>query len=191
MSVEQDLRDRGNDSCELCGGKDGLTVYAVAPKEGKLAYNCVMTCETCYEQLGDETQVDPNHWRCLNDSMWSEANSVKVVAWRMLTQLKGQGWPDDLLDMMYMDEETTLWAKEGVEAASTNGVIHRDSNGVVLSTGDSVVLIKDLDVKGSSLTAKRGAAVRNIRLDPDNEEYIEGKVDGQTVVIITKYVKKI
>ena len=36
MSVEQDLRDRGNDSCELCGGKDGLTVYAVAPKEGKL-----------------------------------------------------------------------------------------------------------------------------------------------------------
>ena len=124
--------------------------------------------------------------------MWSEANSVKVVvAWRMLTQLKGQGWPDDLLDMMYMDEETTLWAKEGVEAASTNGVIHRDSNGVVLSTGDSVVLIKDLDVKGSSLTAKRGAAVRNIRLDPDNEEYIEGKVDGQTVVIITKYVKKI
>ena len=54
-----------------------------------------------------------------------------------------------------------------------------------------MVLIKDLDVKGSSLTAKRGAAVRNIRLDPDNEEYIEGKVDGQTVVIITKYVKKI
>jgi protein PhnA len=78
-----------------------------------------------------------------------------------------------------------------VEAAPTSGIIHRDSNGVVLSTGDAVVLIKDLDVKGSSLTAKRGAAVRNIRLDPDNEEYIEGKVDGQTVVIITKYVKKI
>ena len=191
MSVEQDLRDRGNDSCELCGGKEGLTVYTVAPKEGKLADNCVMTCETCYDQLGDETKVDANHWRCLNDSMWSEANAVKVLAWRMLTQLKGQGWPNDLLDMMYMDEETTLWAKEGVEAAPTSGIIHRDSNGVVLSTGDAVVLIKDLDVKGSSLTAKRGAAVRNIRLDPDNEEYIEGKVDGQTVVIITKYVKKI
>jgi protein PhnA len=53
--------------------------------------------------------------------------------------------------------------------------------------GDSVVLIKDLKVKGSSA---RGTAVRNIRLDHDNAEFIEGKVDGQTIVIITLYVKK-
>ncbi|HLT53484.1 MAG TPA: alkylphosphonate utilization protein, partial [Flavobacteriaceae bacterium] len=67
---------------------------------------------------------------------------------------------------------------------------HKDSNGNVLENGDSVVLVKDLDVKGSSLTAKRGTVVRNIRLDPDNVEYIEGKVDGQQIVILTKYVKK-
>jgi protein PhnA len=48
--------------------------------------------------------------------------------------------------------------------------------------GDSVVLIKDLKVKGSSIVAK-GTAVRNIRLDHDNAEFIEGKVDGQTIVI--------
>lgn len=54
-----------------------------------------------------------------------------------------------------------------------------------------MVLIKDLQVKGSSLVAKRGAAVRNIRLDPDNKTYTEAKVEGQLVVIITDYVKKI
>jgi protein PhnA len=52
--------------------------------------------------------------------------------------------------------------------------------------GDSVVLIKDLKVKGSSMVAKQGTAVRNIRLDHDNAEFIEGKVDGQTIVIITQ-----
>jgi len=190
MSIEQDLRDRGSDSCELCGGKAGLTVYAVAPLDGNVVENCVMTCETCSEQLQDAEKVDANHWRCLNDSMWADANVVKVVAWRMLTQLKEEGWPADLLDMMYMDEETTAWAKAGFEDAPVGDVIHRDSNGVLLNVGDSVVLIKDLPVKGSSMIAKRGTPVRNIRLDPDNETYIEGKVDGQTIVIITEYVKK-
>jgi protein PhnA len=53
-----------------------------------------------------------------------------------------------------------------------------------------VNLIKDLDVKGSSLNAKIGTAVRMIRLVHDNTEQIEGKVDGQTIIILTKYVKK-
>ena len=72
-----------------------------------------------------------------------------------------------------------------------NKIIHRDSNGVILEHGDSVVLIKDLKVKGSSMVAKQGTAVRNIRLDHENADYIEGRVDGQTIVIITQYVKKI
>jgi protein PhnA len=63
-------------------------------------------------------------------------------------------------------------------------------NGVVLQAGDSVVLIKDLKVKGSSMVAKQGTAVRNIRLDRENAEYIEGKVGPTQIVIITKYVKK-
>ena len=66
---------------------------------------------------------------------------------------------------------------------------HIDSNGVVLQAGDTVTLIKDLDVKGSSLVAKRGTAVRNIGLT-SNPEHIEGRVDGQRIVILTKYVKK-
>ncbi|MDB9883446.1 PhnA domain-containing protein [Bacteroidia bacterium] len=190
MSVEQDLRDRGGDSCELCGSKKGLTIFVVAPKDDKNANNCVMTCETCNDQLTNPEKIDTNHWRCLNDSIWAEANAVKVVAWRTLTHLKGEGWPADLLDMMYMDQETEEWAKGNIEEANPNAIVHRDSNGVILEHGDSVVLIKDLPVKGSSMIAKRGTPVRNIRLDLDNERYIEGKVEGQTIVIITEYVKK-
>jgi protein PhnA len=124
--------------------------------------------------------------------MWSEVPGVQVVAWRMLNRLKNEGWPQDLLDMMYLDEESLKWAEatgEGLEESEK--IIHKDVNGVVLQTGDSVVLIKDLKVKGSSMVAKQGTAVRRISLDSENAEYIEGKVDGQHIVIITKYVKKI
>jgi len=96
------------------------------------------------------------------------------------------------LDMMYLDEENLVWAKAtGEGEADENEIIHRDVNGVVLKTGDSVVLIKDLKVKGSSLVAKQGTAVRRISLDRDNAEFIEGKVGPTQIVIITKYVKKI
>ena len=69
--------------------------------------------------------------------------------------------------------------------------VWKDSNGNTLENGDTVTIIKDLKVKGSSMVAKQGTAVRNIRLDHENAEYIEGKVDGQQIVIITQYVKKI
>ena len=110
----------------------------------------------------------------------------------MLHHLKAEGWPQDLLDMMYMEEEVKAWAKAGIsEETETKGLVHRDSNGVVLEAGDSVVLIKDLKVKGSSMVAKQGTAVRRISLDHENEKYIEGKVDGQQIVLVTDYVKKI
>ena len=69
-------------------------------------------------------------------------------------------------------------------------VTHRDSNGVVLAQGDTVVLIKDLVVKGAGFTAKRGTAVRGIALVADNAGQIEGRVEGQKIVILTEFVKK-
>lgn len=90
--------------------------------------------------------------------------------------------------MIYLDEDTLAWAKTGL--TDPNLKKHVDCNGVELSGGDSIVIIKDLKVKGGGFTAKRGTAVRNIRLVHDNHEQIEGKVDGQTIVILTEYVKK-
>jgi protein PhnA len=123
--------------------------------------------------------------------MWSQVPAVQVLAWRMLNRLRGEGWPQDLLDMMYLDDETLSWAQATGDHLSDDEVVrHRDSNGAVLEAGDTVTLIKDLNVKGSSLVAKRGTAVRNISLVPDNPEHIEGRVEGQQIVILTKFVKK-
>ncbi len=187
MSLSKELETRSNGACELCGSTENVNGFAVEATNEEIA-----ACTTCVSQIEDADLVEPNHWRCLNDSMWSTVPAVQVMAWRMLTRLRAEGWPQDLLDMLYLDEETLELAKatgEGEEVGDK--IIHRDSNGVILEAGDSVVLIKDLPVKGSSMVAKRGTAVRRISLDHENAEYIEGKVDGIQIVIITKFVKKL
>ncbi|MDX8405853.1 MAG: PhnA domain-containing protein [Mariprofundus sp.] len=189
MAIEKALQARSESKCELCGATDHLGVFAVPPASDGSADQSILACDTCRDQVENPDNVDANHWRCLNDSMWSQVPAVQVVAWRMLTRLRGEGWPQDLLDMMYMEDETKAWAEAGI-VAEEEKIIHRDTNGVILEAGDSVTLIKDLDVKGSSLTAKRGTAVRNIRLVQDHADQIEGRVDGQQIVILTQYVKK-
>lgn len=190
MSVERELKKRARHRCELCGREDGLSITNVSPYTEESVNHSIVLCSVCSAQVENPETADPNHWRMLNDSIWHELDAIKVVSWRMLHHLKlaGVDWAADLQDMMYMEEQVEEWAKDGLP--KEGALIHKDSNGVTLSAGDSVVLIKDLDVKGSSLTAKRGTAVRNIRLDPENETFIEGKVEGQTIVIITEYVKK-
>ena len=192
MSVEQELFQRSGSKCELCSSTEDPQIYEVPESPTKGAESAILACNTCKEQLEDPEKVEANHWRCLNDSMWSTVPAVQVVAWRMLTKLKNEGWPQDLLDMMYMEEDVKEWAKATeVADPAAKQIVHRDSNGVILEAGDSVVLIKDLKVKGSSMVAKQGTAVRRISLDHENAEYIEGRVDGQQIVIITQYVKKL
>lgn len=189
--MEKELQQRSGNKCELCASEENLGVFGLPNSPVSGADAAIYVCEVCKEQLENKEKVEPNHWRCLNDSMWSTVPAVQVVAWRMLNQLKAEGWPQDLLDMMYMDDDTKEWAKAGETKENENVLVHRDSNGVILETGDSVVLIKDLKVKGSSMVAKQGTAVRRISLDHENEKFIEGRVDGQQIVIITDFVKKI
>ena len=191
MSLEKSLQDRSGNKCELCGAEENLGTYQVGPNAHGTEKDTVYLCSTCIDQIENPDNVDANHWRCLNDSMWSEVDAIKVLSWRMLNRLKSEGWPQDLLDMMYMDDDTAEWAKAtGEGIAEEDKVIHKDSNGAILQAGDSVVLIQDLKVKGGGFTAKRGTAVRKISLVHDNPEQIEGKVDGQQIVILTQYVKK-
>jgi len=192
MSVLADLESRSGSTCELCTGISNLEVFEVEPVSVSGVDSSILACEICRTQIEDPKLTDANHWRCLNDSMWSEYDSVKVVAWRMLSRLKSEGWPKDLLDIMYLEPEVLDWAKAtGEGLAESERIIHRDVNGVILQNGDSVVLVKDLKIKGSSQVAKQGTAVRRISLDRENAEYIEGKVGPTLTVIITKYVKKI
>jgi len=191
MSLIEDLKNRSGHQCEFCSSKDNLSIYEVPPISTGGVDGSVLVCSTCKGQIENSETTDANHWRCLNESMWSEYRAVKVVAWRMLSRLKKEGWPQDLLDMLYLDDEELNFAKATNEHLDeSEKVIHRDCNGYILQAGDSVVLIKDLKVKGSSMVAKQGTAVRRISLDPENANYIEGKVGAQTIVIITDYVKK-
>jgi protein PhnA len=69
-------------------------------------------------------------------------------------------------------------------------IVVKDSNGTVLSDGDSVTLIKDLKVKGTSVTLKRGTLVKNIRLTDDEDE-IECNVEKvKGLVLRTEFLKK-
>jgi protein PhnA len=193
MSIEKELYSRSGSLCELCGATEDLRAYEVAnlaPSKGT-SDNNILVCATCYTQIENPEQMEANHWRCLNESMWSTVPAVQVMAWRMLSRLRSEGWPQDLLDMLYLDEETLEWAKATGEGGNDEDAVkHIDSNGVQLQSGDTVTLIKDLNVKGGGFTAKRGTAVRNISLVADNSEHIEGRVEGQLIVILTKYVKK-
>ena len=192
MTIETVLLSRSAAKCELCSSQGGLLVYGIPPDPDGSADQSVMICATCAEQVEDPEKTDAHHWRCLNDSMWSQEPPVQVMAWRMLTRLSAEGWPQDLLDMLYLDEDTLVWAQASGEGQSEqeSGSGHKDSNGALLEAGDTITLIKDLNVKGAGFTAKRGTAVRNISLVPDNPEHIEGRVNGQQIVILTKFVKK-
>lgn len=192
MSVLSELETRSDAKCELCGNGSDVKPYQIKPINTGGIDEHIYACNTCVSQIDDPSITDANHWRCLNESMWSEYDSVKVVVWRMLNRLKNEGWPQDLLDMLYLEDEVLKWAEATGEGLSEDEkIIHKDCNGALLSAGDTVTLTKDLDVKGGgNFTAKRGTAVRNISLTHDNAAHIEGRVNGIHIVILTKFVKK-
>ncbi|MBT6330391.1 MAG: PhnA protein [Kordiimonadaceae bacterium] len=186
MTIKDDLNDSAQSKCELCSSTEKLEIFEVGPDSDGSADQCVLLCDICR----NPHKSDVHHWRCLSDSMWTPVPAVQVLAWRMLNQLTDEAWARDLLDMLYLDDETAAWANAGAVKPEEAAVIHKDSNGAALTAGDTVVLIKDLNVKGAGFTAKRGTAVRNISLVPDNEAHIEGRVEGQHIVILTEFVKK-
>jgi len=188
--IDKNLLERSQNQCELCASTENLGKLLVSPREGSDVSDFVQVCPTCRSQINRTEELDTNHWRCLNDSIWSPVSAVKVIAYRMLHRLKDTNWAPDLLDMIYMEADELIWAKADLPADGDSANVHKDSNGQELQTGDSVVLIKDLKVKGANFTAKRGTAVRRITLDRNNTNHIEGKINGQHIVILTEFVKK-
>lgn len=187
----EELQSRSDNKCELCLSANDLAIYEVPPVETPTVDNSIYVCSVCKGQLEKTEQIDPEHWKVLSDTMWSSYLPVQVTAWRMLSRLRQEAWAANNLDILYLDEDTLAWAKKtGDHEADATVAFHQDSNGTRLFEGDTVVLVKTLDVKGSSLSAKLGTVVKNIRLVPDNTEQIEGKIEGQTIVILTKYLRK-
>lgn len=190
MTIEQTLLDRSGSKCELCPADTDLSAYAVPPVTDESAERSVMVCHTCRSQIDNPDSMDANHWRCLTETMWSQEPAVQVMAYRLLSRLSTESWAQDQLEMLYLEDETKAWAEVGMEAADDDDSEPTlDSNGARLDAGDTVTLIKDLDVKGAGFTAKRGTAVRGISLT-NNPEQIEGRVNGVRIVLLTKFLKK-
>ena len=138
--MEKQLEERSGGKCELCSAQEELHQLIVSPRTGGNLEDCVAICSKCQDLINGDAS-DSNHWRCLNDSMWSEFSAVKVQVWRLLNSIKEEGWPIDLLDMMYLSEEEMAWAK-----AEDEKVFHLDSNGVELKAGDSVTIIASVHI---------------------------------------------
>ncbi len=186
----QALLTRSNSQCELCTATTDLQPRGVPPEAADTAFDPdrhVLACSTCRAQLDGEVELDPRHWHGLREAIWSETPAVQVAAWRQLQKLRAEGWAQELLDQAWLADEVRAWAEAGLAA---DGPATVDSNGTPLQDGDSVTLIKDLDVKGAGFTAKRGTLVKKIRLT-DDPGLVEGKVDRVGIYLKTEFLKKV
>lgn len=183
------LINRANNICELCSDTSKLTAFTVSPKSDDSIENQVAVCEKCNSAINSNDYSDTNHWRALTGSIWSEVPAVQVLSFRILNKLKSESWAQETIDSVYLEESIQDWAM-AEERANADKIIHKDAYGNVLEAGDNVVLIENLNVKGTSYIAPKGTQVKKIRLVFDNAEQIEGKINGDTIVILTKFLKK-
>jgi protein PhnA len=180
------LAKRSNRQCEICQSGESLSAFLV-PESPDTSPNChLYICAKCATYIENDGAYDPQHFRCLTNSMWSPTAAVQVMCYRLLHKCLPESWAQDAIDILYLEEDNLHWAQAGLVAEKEPTI---DTNGITLHAGDAVTIIKDLDVKGTSFIAKRGTAVRNISLS-ENPLHIEGKVNGQRIVIIASYTKK-
>lgn len=183
-TIRTELQARSNGDCELCNNETATVAYAVSPRNHDDIANEVALCPTCLAAL--EATDASLHWQCLAGSIWNSEPSVQALSYRILSRYKEEQWAGEILDSVVPDDAVINWALSAFEVAA----VHKDSNGNELANGDTVVLTQVLNVKGANFMAPKGTIVRKIRLVPDNAEQIEGKVNEQTIVILTKYVRK-
>lgn len=188
MNLEDQLKERSESKCELCRSKEALSVFVVPPNNNLTLDETLLICSRCQEQIENPETFKSNHWRCLNDSIWSAIPAVQVMSWRLLNRIKDESWPQDLLEMVYLDGDIKKWAVSD-KKEFTNQLVTVDINGTKLANGDSVTTTKDLVIRGANFTAKRGTMVKNIHLT-DNPREIEGRVNGSNVVLGAHTVKK-
>lgn len=181
--ITKSLEDRCGGLCELCNSEPATIAYAVSPKSNDHIDNEVALCHTCFAALETE---DSNHWQCLAGSVYNPQSSVQALSYRILQRHSDEEWANDLLQSVDFSEEVVNWAMSAFAVQE----VHKDAFGVVLQNGDNVVLTQVLNVKGANFMAPKGTIVKRIRLVPDNTGQIEGKVNEQTIVILTRYVKK-
>jgi len=169
--------------CELCGCGQDVELVEL-PVSDASEEQSIYLCSNCNGQISSG-ELDENHFNCLNDAMWSETPAAKIMSYILWNKLGRQ----DMVEMMYLEEDELKLAEQAVNAEA-NKLVYKDANGVELKMGDSIVILKDLEVKGAGFTAKRGTTVTRISLAPGDAGHVEGRVNGTKIFIKTEFIKK-
>ncbi len=110
----KDLTRRSGSKCELCdtAGKS-LEIFEVPPVPEEPDYDkCIFICELCSEQLANPKSFDYDHWRSLNQKVWSEIPAIQVMAVRILRSIsESQDWAQNILEEVYLDPEIEEWVE--------------------------------------------------------------------------------
>ena len=182
--VSKDLLSRNENLCELCNATEAIMAYTVSPKKEDEIGNQVALCKECAEAI--EKDDAKYNWRLLESSVWSNLKSVQALSYRLLFKLKDESWAFEAMNAVDLEEDVKDWALSSFETKD----FHKDAFGNKLENGDTVVLTQSLDVKGTNFTASKGTVVKKIKLISDNVEQVEGKINDQSIVILTKYLRK-
>lgn len=104
----KNLVRRSGSACELCSsGGTALSIYEIPPVSKEPDYDrCIFICGECREQIDNTGKINSDHWRCLNNSIWSETAVIQALSLRMLRILaEKHNWAEELLDQVYPDPE--------------------------------------------------------------------------------------
>ncbi|MFN6378046.1 MAG: PhnA domain-containing protein [Flavobacteriales bacterium] len=182
--MNKELAERSFGNCEICGHHSATLGYILPPRTEDKVENKIALCSTCHSHLNDTTG---DYFRTsVEGSIWSVEPAVQALSFRLLKKFENENWASTVISSIDLEESVTTWALD----VSDPNAVHKDAFGSTLEAGDNVVLIQALDVKGTNFTASKGTVVKRIRLIQDNIDQIEGKINDQSIVILTKYTKK-
>ena len=107
----RELARRAGSKCELCtAAGTKLNVFEIPPVSGEPdSAKCVFVCDICFSGLFEPVKLN-DHWRCLNESIWSEVKPVKILSMIILKKISSKNsWAGDIIDEVYLDEEDESW----------------------------------------------------------------------------------
>lgn len=113
----RELARRSGSRCELCmASGTRLSAFEIPPVvDLPDSGRCIFICDTCLSGISNPLKLN-DHWRCLNESIWSETKPVKILSAILLKKISEEkSWAGDLLDDVYLDEDDIEWiSKSGL-----------------------------------------------------------------------------
>jgi len=107
----RELARRSSSKCELClSAGVRLNVFEIPPVSGEPdSDRCVFICDTCASGIFEPLKLN-DHWRCLNESVWSGIKPVKIISSIILKKIaERNSWASDLIEEVYLDEDEQAW----------------------------------------------------------------------------------